>query len=110
MPEQFTAKEIIAQTQTTADAIYDDLTDIGKTVDYSKMSLEQLSLEFTKFRKEQDNFKWEIRKLIEIEITKQVKPLADNLERLVNKKIVYVKPATFFIDILSRIYGKIMKK
>lgn len=110
------AKQSLSNTESTANSIYEDLSDIGDQVDISKMTLEQLREEFKKFRKEHDNFKWEVKKTISDEIEKQIAPLVEQINLLTTKKTgtIYVQklkilPIDFIKDGCDKIIYAIKK-
>jgi hypothetical protein len=103
------SKELLKSTDSAIHAAADDIEDIGKTVDYSKMTLEQLQREVGKLRKEQQYFKYEVRQLIAVEIKEQVQPLVSLLNEFTTKKssVVYIRFKVPLLDSCKRLCARI---
>jgi len=103
------SKQLLESVESTASAIYEDMDAIGDQVDEATMNLEQLRDEVKKLRKENEQFRWEVRKLIADEITKQVKPLVEQLDELTTQKpkIVYIRFKIPLLDFFKNVYGTI---
>lgn len=91
-PNRITAT--LEATNSVVHQTFEDLEDIGKTVDTSQMTLETLAKEFYKFKKNYTAMKLDLEQTIAEEVKKQIKPLEEKLDMiLLNKpKTVYIVP------------------
>lgn len=101
------SKQVIQNAESTMHAVHEDLRDIGDEVDISKMTIEQLRKEFLKYRRSQELFRLEIRKVIADEVERQVKPLAEQISLLTTQKpkVVYVKLKLPFDNLGEKMYA-----
>lgn len=104
-------EQLVRNIESTAHSIYADLIEIGKVVDYSKMTTQQLANEMIKLRLNHENLKYEMRKLIESEITKQVEPLVEQLKQFTTTKpkFIYIKFKIPLLDFFKYWYAKLKK-
>lgn len=97
-------KDILKSTDSAVHAVADDVRDIGDTLDYSKMTIEQLVKEVRKLRTEHEVFRWEARKVIAAEVERQIKPLVEQLNTFTESKskAIYIKLNNPFLDFWKR--------
>lgn len=105
------SQHLLKSTESTASSIHEDLETVGDNVDISKMTLEQVKELVLKLVKNHNDFKYEIRKTIQLEIEKQVKPLAEQIELLTtqNPRFVYIKFKIPLLDFFKNLFGKLKK-
>lgn len=103
------SKELLKSVDSTASSIYEDLDTIGDDIDEANLTLDQLRDEVKKLRKENEAFRWAVRRLIADEIEKQIKPLTLQIEELTTQKpkIVYIKFKMPLLDFFKKGYGRI---
>jgi septation ring formation regulator EzrA len=105
-------KQLIKNTESTVHSVLEDVKDLGDTMDYSKMTIEQLAKDFYKFRREQQQFKLELRSNISKEVEKNIAPLIDKLDQLMQRRprFVPIDAKSHFITGIFKFPYAIIKK
>lgn len=89
-----TLTQIAESTESIATQTFKDVNDIGEILDSSKETIESISTRMNKLIRQRVEFEAEMKRTIANEVGKQIKPLNDNLNKLLtlNPKVVYIYP------------------
>lgn len=95
--EEPQVEQLIKNTESVVHQTFEDLSGkggIGESVDDIEANTDSILEEVRKLRREQMKFKAEIKAQITEEVAKQIKPLSDQLNRLMKDKpkFLFIKP------------------
>ncbi len=111
MPDnQIPIREQIDSTSSVVHQTFEDLEDIGETIDQSKLTLEKLAKDIRRIQVNHTHLKNVLQRTIAEEVAKQIQPLKDQLDEflLTKPKVVYIgfklpNPFKWFVTLF---YGR----
>lgn len=90
-----TSKDTIIATNSVVHQIFDDVEDVGETVDKAHLTLEKLAKEFYNFKRTHLKMQKDLEYVIAKEVEKQLRPMNKKLDQilLLKPKAIYIMPS-----------------
>jgi hypothetical protein len=100
-------KQQVTETKSVVNQTWEDLNDMGGTLDKALANVEGSKKILQKLFKHQLYIEEELKKTIAFEVEKQIAPLREQIDLFVSSKskVIYLKPKAISLNIFKKVYN-----